>query len=481
MASSSEVLREYLISLGFKVDNAQQKKFDTSIIRSGINVGTLAKTLLGAATAAQAFVAVWARSMEKLYYSSIRAESSAGKLQALQYAARTIGLTSESMQGALEGMARAMRLNPGLQGLIEQFGIKVTGRQKADVMIDLIDRLKTMPFYVAAQYASLFGINPDDLLLLEKGADEMKKAALARKEMADAAGLDVEAAAAAGKEYANQLREVEELFVILKDTAAIAMLPVFKEMAGVVKEVLKDWTQIIKSGDIYQRMKEGLGLAQTGGGVALSADAKRRAQNWTQGRSAGGTVGSEGEGDRNAAFKDQSPIGAKGYDRIRSLERQYGIPEGMLWRMFGAESNYGDPKYMTSSAGAKGPFQFMPKTAKEFGIAGNEMDFTASSGAAAEKLRGLLKLYGGDQRLAAAAYNWGQGNLASVGNNIDRAPSETRAYADKVGGTAPTINLETTIHVASSNPEIAGKSVAREQVRVGADILRNIAGPGVPQ
>jgi hypothetical protein len=84
---------------------------------------------------------------------------------------------------------------------------------------------------------------------------------------------------------------------------------------------------------------------------------------------------------------------------------------------------------MMSSAGAEGHFQFMPNTAKEYGLK-NPYDFNESSDAAARKMRDLLKQYNGDLEKATSAYNWGQGNLAKKG--MSGRPEETRSYATKV-------------------------------------------------
>lgn len=245
--ADSKILREYLLSLGFKVQPDQKREFDKTVKGTNINVMALGKAVLGVTTAAQALVAHFAYSMEKLYYASRRAESAAGNLQALEYGAKQIGLSGGQMTSAIEGVARAMRLNPGLKGLVESFGVRVDGRDKADVAIDFVDALRRMPFYTAAQYAGLFGIDADTLFMLFQGVEELKKAADLRKQMAADAGLDTEKAVEAGKEYAQTLREIGELLVILKDVAAIAFLPAMREVAGVTKEVLKDWTQIIRT------------------------------------------------------------------------------------------------------------------------------------------------------------------------------------------------------------------------------------------
>lgn len=114
-------------------------------------------------------------------------------------------------------------------------------------------------------------------------------------------------------------------------------------------------------------------------------------------------------------------------DKLAGLERKYGLPPGLMDRIWAQESGRG--KNMLSKAGAMGHFQFMPATAREYGLA-NPYDFDQSSDAAARKMRDLLKQYGGDLQMATAAYNFGQGNLARTG--LSGVPKETRDYVAKV-------------------------------------------------
>ena len=110
---------------------------------------------------------------------------------------------------------------------------------------------------------------------------------------------------------------------------------------------------------------------------------------------------------------------------LAKLEEKYGIQGGMLDAIWYMESRRG--KNMgTSSAGARGHFQFMPETARQYGIYGQEGDFKASAEAAAQYVSRLLKMFGGDLAKALAAYNWGEGNVQRKG--MGAMPSETRNY-----------------------------------------------------
>lgn len=113
--------------------------------------------------------------------------------------------------------------------------------------------------------------------------------------------------------------------------------------------------------------------------------------------------------------------------KMSALEKKYGLPAGLLDNVWKTESGRG--RNMKSSAGAEGHFQFMTATAKQYGLS-NPYDFDESADAAARYYRDLLKANGGDLRLAAAAYNWGQGNLNRKG--ISNAPNETIGYMAKI-------------------------------------------------
>ena len=111
------------------------------------------------------------------------------------------------------------------------------------------------------------------------------------------------------------------------------------------------------------------------------------------------------------------------------VERQYGLPRGFLNQIKNQEW---DPNEPVSKAGAMGPFQFMPGTAKDYGLK-DPFDLRESSDAAGRYFRDLLKMFNGDIEKAAAGYNWGQGNvqkdIAEHGEAWkDYLPPETQKY-----------------------------------------------------
>ncbi|MCK9991394.1 MAG: hypothetical protein RugAbin2_02408 [Rugosibacter sp.] len=111
---------------------------------------------------------------------------------------------------------------------------------------------------------------------------------------------------------------------------------------------------------------------------------------------------------------------------VSAAESRYSLPDGMLARLLWQESRYREDIINGSTrspVGAMGIAQFMPATAKEFGI--DPLNPAQAIDAAGKY---LSRLYGrfGNWSEALAAYNWGQGNVARKG--LAKAPAETRNY-----------------------------------------------------
>ena len=480
--SDTTVLREYLVSLGFKSDPVGQKKFGQ--VLEGLDKKALAfgKSVVGVGVAVQAMAVLFANQMERLYYASNRMGTTVGNLRSMEYAAKQVGVSVGSMDAALEGMAAAMRSQPGLAGYLTKLGIDPM-QDRTKMLIALVDKLKTFPIYQAEQIAAMFGVDARTYYDLQANVELLKQAAALRDKMAADAGLDQKAAAEAGLAYKRQLNDITEMYGILKDMAMIALLPQMQEIAGVVKEILKDWTAIARTkiqnpdDNLFMKFLEGAGLVGAKKGVALSDDARKRIAE--MGRTATGRIGEEtinpkgyqgsqltpealeqlvAQGilkERNASptANTTAPAGlinkqpgtaanqAQADALFAKLEAKYGLPAGTLDAIWYKESSRG--KKMLSPAGAQGHFGFMPKTAEEYGIAGKEGDLEASAEAAARKIAGLQKYYKGDMKDAFGAFNWGEGNLDKWKLGQKSMPAETRDYRDSLvnGGVTQTTHI----------------------------------------
>jgi hypothetical protein len=111
--------------------------------------------------------------------------------------------------------------------------------------------------------------------------------------------------------------------------------------------------------------------------------------------------------------------------QFTAAARRHGLPPALLAAVAKVESNY-NPNAV-SPAGARGLMQFMPATARDYGI--NPMNPTQAIEGAARKLAADLKTFG-SVSLALAAYNAGAGAVRQHGGIPPYA--ETQAYVPKV-------------------------------------------------
>jgi hypothetical protein len=122
-----------------------------------------------------------------------------------------------------------------------------------------------------------------------------------------------------------------------------------------------------------------------------------------------------------------------GLQVVKQAALRHNVPPEILAGVYGAETSFGK-NVKTSSAGAQGPFQFMPGTAKQYGV--NTNDLESSADGAARYLSDLYKQFGNWEQ-AVAAYNAGPGNIKK-----GRIPEETRNYVPKVMGYAKNVKFQ---------------------------------------
>ena len=277
MATSSTVLREYLLSLGFKVDTQQAKKFDGTIlgIEKSANAAGKAVAVVGGTVAA--FATVYANSMERLYFASRSSGSTVKQLQALEYAGEKVGISAGEMEGAIQGMASSLRNNPGLTGFLRQLGVKTEGRSPAQEMLDLVAATKNMPYMQGARYAERFGMGEGTYQKLRQNLDVIREQAAVREKMDKDAGVDPDKVAEEMNEALNNVRDMKAEFTLMEGVIAQHLIAPMRAARKIVGDISADWIRIIQNkggagSDIKNRLLEAAGIAPVGGGVKLSND-----------------------------------------------------------------------------------------------------------------------------------------------------------------------------------------------------------------
>lgn len=241
--ASSEVLKEYLIRLGFQTDNISLSKFTNGLGSVGtrmLKIGTAVTAVVGAVEAA---TAAFAYSMRKVYFTSELSQSSVKNIKALSYASKQFGIDGDAMTGVVKNMAQLVRLNPGLKGLAESLGVKVTGRDMSDVALDLVGALRKMPEFVGAQFAQMFGIDPENYHLLVSHLDEIKKKKQEALEFGKQAGYDPDLQKNKDTilEYTAAIDGLKMKLSILSQSLLVKFAPSFRAFNETISDSLGWW------------------------------------------------------------------------------------------------------------------------------------------------------------------------------------------------------------------------------------------------
>jgi soluble lytic murein transglycosylase-like protein len=121
-------------------------------------------------------------------------------------------------------------------------------------------------------------------------------------------------------------------------------------------------------------------------------------------------------------------VPARFAEPINRGAQRWSVSAALLAAQLYAESNFNP--FAVSSAGAQGIAQFMPGTARSYGLS-NPFDAAASIDAQAHLMRDLLRQFA-SVPLALAAYNAGPGAVARC-DCIPPYP-ETRGYVARILG-----------------------------------------------
>ncbi|CAM2295150.1 Putative bacteriophage protein [Ralstonia mannitolilytica] len=225
MASNVDTIREFLVGLGFKVDEAGQKRFVDGVENATIKVVKLGVAVATTAAAVVAGVAKIADQMEGLYFASLRTKATVENIQALGFAASQMGSSAEAARGSLESLARFMRNSPGAEGLLHSIGVQTRDangalRDTTEIMGDLGARFAQMPYYLSNAYAQALGIDEKTLMAMREGMGQFSNE---YKEMLAKAGMDSQEAAKSSHEFMNEVRSLGAAFVILGQKVAATL------------------------------------------------------------------------------------------------------------------------------------------------------------------------------------------------------------------------------------------------------------------
>lgn len=171
----AETLREFLVSIGYKVDGNSERKFEESMKRATLRAELLGRAIAEAAEAMVRSATRIASSFDDIYYASQRTQASVQNLKALSYAVSQLGGSYGGAMGAIENFARNLRSNPGYASMVRMLGVSTeqNGRLKDTTQIirELSRELSrsNKPYYIQKQYFEALGLDEQTYNALKSG------------------------------------------------------------------------------------------------------------------------------------------------------------------------------------------------------------------------------------------------------------------------------------------------------------------------
>lgn len=205
---NAETLKDFLISLGFNVDEAGARKFDAVVAGTTLKAIELGVKVEAAALSVVAFTAKIASGLDDLYWASQRTGATVEGIKQIGYAVSQVGGSVDGARSSLENLARFMRNNPGAEGFLNRLGVQTRDasgnmRDMATIFTGVGQRLSSMPYYRANQYAQMLGLDENTLMAMRRGIGQFSGEYTA---MAKAIGYNADVAAVSSNKFMTSLR-----------------------------------------------------------------------------------------------------------------------------------------------------------------------------------------------------------------------------------------------------------------------------------
>lgn len=219
MSGNAETIKDFLISLGFNIDQAGASKFEAVLKGVTANVLKVGAAVEGAALSIVGFTTQIANGLDKVYWASQRTGASVQSIKALGYAAAQTGASAESAMSSLEGLAGFMRSNPGAEGFLNRLGVQTRDasgkmRDTAAIFTGVGQKLNNMPYYRAKQYAQMLGIDENTLMAMRRGMNGFTSD---YQSMLQKTGFNADKAAVQSNKFMTSMRGLTSLFGIMRD------------------------------------------------------------------------------------------------------------------------------------------------------------------------------------------------------------------------------------------------------------------------
>lgn len=314
----ADVIADFLVSLGYKLDPNQQAKFDAMLKGHTAQAATLSQSLQGVAnqlnqlgqqfnnlannpnltkphqniinqndkletslkrlgwtaaatvsTIVTGFLDI-ARANDHLFYTQQRTGLSGAALSGLQYAGTQAGVGKEGLVNAAEALATSAR-NPGLASILRGFGVAIgPNGQLGDQALDqFMQRMAKLPPFMQDIYAGMFGINQTTMRNYINNMDRIHKRTAEWQQLLKESGVNYD-------KFIGHANEVTTGFERIWSKLNLIMVQAFEEAFPAADKLMHkldeflDWTIKFNASNPGAALIEGM-IAATAAATSLLA------------------------------------------------------------------------------------------------------------------------------------------------------------------------------------------------------------------
>lgn len=332
--ASSDIIREFLVALGYRVDKGQQREFAAAVESSTVKVAALGTALVGAGSAVVAYTNRAAEYGEKLYWLSQRSKASAAGIEALGYAASQLGSSTDAAYGSIEAFGRFLQSAPGAKQWLERW---IGPFENADdALIKVGRRFKDSAPYFRNMVAQTLGLDYNFAQSLFSGQFEQR--VQEERDRAASAGIDRDKFAQDATQFKQAWREFWNELGLIGDRAASELFTPMRDQLDSMTRFLDahaaEWGKTIgdfvkSSSESIQKIFGVLGSVATGidalahGDIGAVGDAAKDVAKGT------GDILSDAFDARPGSLGDKESW--KSLDALRgTFRRMLGIDDGKI-------------------------------------------------------------------------------------------------------------------------------------------------------
>ncbi|ELJ7458741.1 lytic transglycosylase catalytic, partial [Escherichia coli] len=135
------------------------------------------------------------------------------------YAVSQVGGSVDAARSSLESLSRFIRNNPGAEGFLNRLGVQTRDasgnmRDMAAIFTGVGQKLSSMPYYRANQYAQMLGIDENTLMAMRRGVGQFSAQ---YSEMVKAIGFNADQAALSSNRFMTSLKSLGEMAGMARD------------------------------------------------------------------------------------------------------------------------------------------------------------------------------------------------------------------------------------------------------------------------